>query len=113
MVVSSDEEAFLQSILSVIEERLGDSTFGVEVLAQEVSLSRRQIERRLREVTGQTPADLIRQMRLERASQLLKAGAGSVSEIAYAVGYKSPNYFSTAFREAFGHSPSEHFDSAS
>ena len=113
VVVSSDEEAFLQSILSVIEERLGESTFGVEVLAQEVGLSRRQLERRLREVTGQTPAELIRQMRLERASQLLKAGAGSVSEIAYAVGYKSPNYFSTAFREAFGHSPSEHFDAAS
>ena len=94
-------------------EWLSDSTFGVDALADAVLLSRRHLERRLREVTSQTPAELIRQMRLERASHLLKAGAGSVSEIAYAVGYKSPNYFSTAFREAFGHSPSEHFDSAS
>ena len=77
-----------------------------------MGLSRRQLERRLRSTTGLTPAEVIRQMRLERASQLLKAGAGSVSEIAYQVGFKSPQYFSTAFREAFGHSPSDHFDHA-
>ena len=89
---------------------MGESTFDVGLLADAVGLSRRQLERRLRSATGLTPAEVIRQMRLERASQLLKTGAGSVSEIAYQVGFKSPKYFSTAFREAFGHSPSDHFD---
>jgi transcriptional regulator GlxA family with amidase domain len=112
VVVASEEEAFLQSLLTTVEEALADSTFGVDHLADSVGLSRRQLERRLKDVTGQTPAELIRQMRLERAAQLLKAQFGSVSEIAYAVGYKSPSYFSTAFREAFGHAPSAHFDNA-
>jgi len=113
VVVPSEEEAFLKSVLSVIDEHLGDTAFGVDSLVEAVALSRRQLERRLKGATGQTPAELIRQMRLERASQLLKAGAGSVAEIAYAVGYPSANYFSTAFREAFGHPPSDHFENAS
>jgi YesN/AraC family two-component response regulator len=113
VVVDSEEEAFLKDVLAIVEDNMADSTFGVDQLAEQVGLSRRQLERRLKDTTGQTPAELIRQMRLERASQLLEARAGTVSEIAYAVGYKSPSYFSTAFREAFGHAPSEHFDTAS
>ncbi|HMB93894.1 MAG TPA: two-component regulator propeller domain-containing protein [Rhodothermales bacterium] len=113
VVVDSEEEAFLKDVLAIVEDALPDSTFSVDHLAERIGISRRQLERRLKDTTGQTPAELIRQMRLERASQLLQARAGSVSEIAYAVGYKSASYFSTAFREAFGHSPSEHFDTAS
>ncbi|MFV1981334.1 MAG: helix-turn-helix transcriptional regulator, partial [Rhodothermia bacterium] len=70
--------------------------------------SRRNLERRVQGVTGQTPADLVRSLRLQRASQLLRARAGSVSEIAYATGFASPKHFSAVFREKYGESPSEH-----
>ena len=106
--VISEEEAFLQRVLEAVDGEMGDSTFDVGRLADRVGLSRRQFERRLRSVTGLTPAEMIRQMRLERASQLLRAHAGTVSEIAYAVGFTSPSHFSTAFKEAYGETPSTH-----
>jgi len=111
VVVPSEEEAFLQHVLAAIEARLGDTTFGVEALAEAVGLSRRHLTRRIRRLTDQSPAALIRQMRLERAAHLLEAQSGTVAEIAFAVGFTSPSYFATAFRQAFGHPPSVHFDS--
>ena len=91
---------------------LGDSSFGVDWLADEVGVSRRHLRRRLEAVVGEAPAELIRRLRLERASQLLAAGSGTVAEVAYSVGFKSPSHFSAAFRKAFGISPSEHIDRA-
>ncbi len=112
IVVSSEDEVFLRDTLDAIDARLGDSTFGVDDLAEAVGLGRRHFERRLKAVTAQTPAALMRQMRLERAVQLLEARTGTVAEIAYAVGFKSPSYFAQVFREAFGVSPTEHIDNA-
>lgn len=110
IVVSSEEEAFLKRLLEVIEDCLGDSTFGVDQLADAVGLGRRQLTRRVRALTNEAPGTLIRRMRLERAAQLLKARAGTVSEIAYAVGFQSPSHFSVAFRDTYGTSPSDFFE---
>lgn len=106
--VDAAEVVFLDRVLEIIETHLGDSSFGVEWLADEVGMSTRHLRRRLEALTGEPPADLIRRLRLERASQLLNARAGTVAEVAYIVGYKSHSHFSAAFREAFGVSPSEH-----
>ena len=95
-------------MLAVLEAHLSDSTFSVERLADELGMSRRQAYRRMKAVTGETPAELLRRLRLERAWQLLEAHPGTIAEVAYAVGFKSPAHFSTAFREHFGVSPSEH-----
>lgn len=106
---SADNAPFLAEVRSVVEARLGDPQFGAGDLAAEMALSQRQLTRRLKETTGETPAALIRRLRLERAAQLLEEGR-TVSETAYAVGYNSPSHFAKAFRKHFGCAPSEYGD---
>ncbi|MFK7848376.1 MAG: two-component regulator propeller domain-containing protein [Rhodothermales bacterium] len=104
--VSSTDAAFIEQVRSIVEENMGDSWFGVERLADGVSLSRRQLQRRMNELVKTPAASFIRDMRLARAAQLLEKKAGNVSEIAYAVGYSDPQYFSTLFKKRYGSSPS-------
>jgi signal transduction histidine kinase/DNA-binding response OmpR family regulator len=108
--VSSRDAAFLEHIHEVVEEHLDDPSFGVERLAQEVNLSTRQLQRRLRTTTDLSAAAFIRKMRLERAAQLLEQDAGLVSQIAYRVGYQNADAFSRVFRQVFGVPPSEYTD---
>jgi signal transduction histidine kinase/DNA-binding response OmpR family regulator len=104
-VVPADRR-LLEQVRLTIEANLGDEEFNVELLAAAVSQSRGHLHRRLRELTDESPSDLIRRMRLERAAALLDAGAGSVAEIAYAVGFKSVAHFSNAFQALHGVRPS-------
>jgi signal transduction histidine kinase/ligand-binding sensor domain-containing protein/DNA-binding response OmpR family regulator len=104
--VASSDEKFLDQIRSAVEAHLADEAFGVEELARLVAHSRGHLHRRLKEILGESPSDLLRRMRLERAAQLLEAGAGSVSEIAYGVGFKSVAHFSNRFQDHFGVRPS-------
>lgn len=113
LVVPSEDEVFLEQVLAVVEHHIGNSAFAINDFAAEMGVSRRKLERRLKSVTGQTPAEVVRQMRLERAAQLLEQRWGTIAEVAFAVGFKSPSHFSTAFREAFGASPSQHIENAS
>ena len=113
IVITPEEEVFLDGVLEVVNEHLGDTNFSVDWLAEEVGMSRRSLERKVEATTGQTPADLIRNLRLQRASQLLRAHAGSVAEIAYSVGFNSPKHFSTVFKQKYGESPTEHATSES
>ncbi|HEY5565257.1 MAG TPA: ATP-binding protein, partial [Rhodothermia bacterium] len=108
IVVTSDDAAFLGRVTTIVDEHLGHANFGGDWLADEVGLSRRQLERKMETILGESPAALIRRLRLERASQLLRARAGTVAEIAYSVGFTNPAYFARAFKKAFGESPSEH-----
>ncbi|MGA7305885.1 MAG: response regulator [Rhodothermales bacterium] len=108
IVITPEEEIFLDGVLEVVNEHLGDTNFSVDWLAEEVGMSRRNLERKVEGTTGQTPADLVRSLRLQRASQLLRAHAGSVAEIAYSVGFNSPKHFATVFKQKYGESPSEH-----
>ena len=85
---------------------MADSTFGVETMAEEVGLSRRQLRRKMQELTDLSPSGYIRMMRLERAAQLLEQQAGRVSEVAYAVGFGSAAHFSRLFHQVFGVPPS-------
>ena len=100
------DEALLARVQSIIEERLGDPELTVEALADQIGCDRSYLLRKLRTLTGETPSGLIRSLRLQRAEQLLRAGAGSVSEIAYAVGFKSVAHFSNAFFERTRERPS-------
>jgi signal transduction histidine kinase/DNA-binding response OmpR family regulator len=105
--VEPADQRFIDQVRGAIETHLGDDSFSVERLAGEVGQSRANLHRRLRDVVGESPSDLIRRMRLERAAQLLESGAGSVAEVAYAVGFKSVAHFSNAFKEQHGVRPSE------
>ena len=102
----SADESFLARVQAVIEERLGDPGLTVEALADALACDRSYLLRKLRALAGETPSGLIRTLRLQRAEQLLRAGAGTVSEIAYAVGFKSVAHFSNAFQEYRGERPS-------
>jgi signal transduction histidine kinase/ligand-binding sensor domain-containing protein/DNA-binding response OmpR family regulator len=100
------DQKLLDQVRAAIEAHLDDDTFNVEQLAQEVAHSRGHLHRRLRTLLSESPSDLIRRMRLERAAQLLEARAGSVAEVAYSVGFKSVAHFSNAFKERYGVRPS-------
>jgi signal transduction histidine kinase/ligand-binding sensor domain-containing protein/DNA-binding response OmpR family regulator len=106
VVVEPAEEKLLERVRDAIEAHLGDETFTVERLAHAVHVSRGHLHRRLRELLGESPSDLIRRMRLERAGALLEARVGSVAEVAYSVGFKSVAHFSNRFLDHFGVRPS-------
>jgi signal transduction histidine kinase/AraC-like DNA-binding protein len=98
------DDQFLKSLYAAIEARLDDSTLGVDDLARAAAMSRRTLHRKLTAVAGLSPNELLRQYRLKRAAQLLRAGRTS-AETAYLVGYESPAHFSTVFREFYGKTP--------
>jgi signal transduction histidine kinase/DNA-binding response OmpR family regulator len=102
----SRDETFLESVRAVLEAHVADSDFSVDALATAVSQSRSQLYRRLQELTDQSPSEMIQQFRLERGADLLIAKAGTVSEIAYGVGFKSVSHFCRRFRVRYGMSPS-------
>ena len=106
MPVESADAKFLELVRQAIEAHLGDDAFNVEQLAREVTHSRGHLHRRLRDLVSESPSDLIRRIRLERAAQLLEAGAGTVAEVAYSVGFKSVAHFSNAFHDLYGVRPS-------
>jgi signal transduction histidine kinase/ligand-binding sensor domain-containing protein/DNA-binding response OmpR family regulator len=103
---ASPDVRFLEEVRRVIEERMEDEDFRVEELARQVAHSRSHLHRRLKVLIDESPSDLIRRMRLERAASLLTGRAGSVSRIAYAVGFKSVAHFSNRFQDHFGVRPS-------
>ncbi len=104
---TSVEETFLQKLMNAIEDHLADEDFGVEELSKKLFMSRRQLQRKIRALADQTPRELINSIRLERARQMLEQRAGTVSDVAYAVGFTNLSYFSKRYREEFGVSPSE------
>ena len=91
----------------LVEAHLVDPSFGPEALAEAASLSYHQLYRALRDELGTTPTRYIRTVRAECAAALLRQGAGSVTEIAYAVGFESLSYFRRAFKERFEATPSD------
>ena len=101
------ERLFLERLHLLIQERLGDSQFGVEFLAEEVAMSPRQLQRKVRALTGGSPAEMIREARLHHAAKLLKTQGLGVQEVAKAVGYLSTPSFSRAFRRKYGVPPAD------
>lgn len=108
VVVSSAEAAFLERVRDVVELHLEDSNFTVGALASEVGLSESQLKRRMRAAVDQSPVEFIRNLRLERAAQLLRQRAGNVGDVAFAVGFQNLSYFSKCFRARFDAAPSQY-----
>lgn len=98
--------AFENEMRAVIAQRLPDPTFDVSALAEALAMSRSTLYRRARSADAPSPAALIRTMRIERGAELLRAGSGTVSEVAYAVGFNSLSHFSTQFADHVGRPPS-------
>jgi signal transduction histidine kinase/CheY-like chemotaxis protein/ligand-binding sensor domain-containing protein len=108
VVVPSQQHQFLEQLKQVIEQHMEDETFGVEELCREIGMSRTQINRKLQALVKQTPSELIKSFRLQRATELIKQDAGNMAEIAYKVGFNSQSYFTRAFQEAYGCTPMEY-----
>ncbi|MEZ4924829.1 MAG: ATP-binding protein [Saprospiraceae bacterium] len=104
----SIDERFLRNLHQFVIAEIDNTELDAQSLGKQVHLGQAQIYRKIKALTGKTPALFIRAIRLERAKQLLQEGHLNVSEIAYAVGFTDPNYFSRVFSQEFGKAPS-HF----
>lgn len=105
--VTSIEEQFLIRLKEVVVGELSNEKLSVEEMADQLAMSRTQMHRKIKALTGQSAREFIRNFRLEHAYQLLEQNAGSVGEIAFLVGFSSASYFSKAFSSKFGVSPKE------
>ncbi len=99
--------AFLKKLQTVVEANLQNDQFSVEVLAEQMNMSRSNLHRKLKQTTGQTANQFIREYRLEWAMELLKKADRPISEVAYEVGFGSPSYFTSCFTEHYGYPPGE------
>ncbi len=105
--LSTSASVFITRFKNVVEARLADSEFSVEDLAADMNLSRVQLYRKVKSVTGSTPVELLRTARLKRAYQLLITTDKSISEVAYQVGFTAPSYFTKCFKEEYGQLPGD------
>lgn len=103
--LSSRDRKFLDDVTALVEPNISNVQFNVTVLAEGVFLSVSQLNRKLKTITGKTPADFIRTIRLEKAIELLKNGE-SVADVAWAVGFEDSVYFSKVFKKQYGFPPS-------
>ena len=106
--VKGNDEVLMERIMKAINKNLSDSDFNVEMLSQEVGISRAQLHRKMKEMTGLSTSEFIRNIRLEQAARLLKEQKINVTQVAYTVGFSNLAHFSTIFRKQFGLAPSEY-----
>ena len=106
-VSQSAESQFVEKFRTIIQGNLGNSDLNVETISHEMGISRAQLYRKIKSITGISPNDIIREARMKRADRLLETTDKSVSEIAYEVGFSSPSYFTKCYREFFGRTPNK------
>ena len=107
IAATSMDEQFLNRLLDVFENHVAESDFSTDDFAQEIGMSRSSLHRKLQALTNQPTHEFLRTLRIKRAAQLLEKSAGSVTEIAYRVGFNNPSHFAKIFRQHFGLTPSE------
>jgi len=101
------DEDFMKNVIAVIEKHIAEEEFTIEEFESEFAMSKSQIYRKLKAITGKSPSLYIRSVRLAKAKSMIESQSGNISEIAYSVGFSSPTYFSKCFKEEFGQSPSD------
>ena len=109
--VKSPDEKLLANIMKAINDHLDDDSLTMDLIASEVGLSRVHLNRKMKDLTGQTPHDFIRKVRLKKAAELLASGKMNVSEVTYTCGFSSPTSFSALFKKFYGVSPSQYYKS--
>ncbi len=108
--VKGNDELLMERIMKVVNKHLSDSDFNVETLTSEVGISRAQLHRKMKEMTGLPVSEFIRNIRLEQAVRLLEEQKINVTQVAYTVGFSNLAHFSTVFRKQFGVSPTEYME---
>ena len=106
--ITSVDQQMVNAATKYVEDNLDNTDISVETLSADLNMSRVQLYKRLVSVTGTTPSEFIRNIRLQHAEQLLRLSQQGVSEIAYQVGFNNPRYFSKYFTEMYGVTPSQY-----
>lgn len=101
------DKQFLKQLQAIIQKNLSYSEFGVEDMGQQIGLSRVQLYRKVKAMTGSSVVDLLRKARLAKARRLLETRSMSVSEVAYEVGFSAPSYFTKCFKDEYGMLPGD------
>ncbi|MBN2806341.1 MAG: response regulator [Prolixibacteraceae bacterium] len=109
--ISEIDHNFLKRMIKIIEDNIDNTDFGGDKLAAELAISKGNLYKKLNALTGLTVNIFIRNLRLKNAAKLLKSGNYGISDIAYAVGFNNPKYFSTCFRDLFNMTPKEYMNS--
>ena len=104
---SSLDDKFLVKMKEIIERSFSDSDFGVEQLGDMMGMSRAQLYRKTKALTNYSPVELIRNIRLKRAQQMLAQGDDTIAQVAYSVGFTAPSYFTKCYKDFFGEMPNE------
>ncbi len=108
ITTNSLDKRFLEQVLNLLEEKHSDFNFNVPQMQRELAMSKTQLNRKLKALTGESPRDLLRNFRLKRAAQLLGRKADTVTQVAYQVGFNNLSYFAKCFKEQYGVSPSSY-----
>ncbi|MEM8523615.1 MAG: helix-turn-helix transcriptional regulator [Bacteroidota bacterium] len=103
--VTSKDDQFLKDLLEYVEAEIDNPDFDIEAMAGHVNMSRSQLYRKLKALTDESPLTFIRNLRLQRAKELLLQRSDTISAIAYQLGYSSVSYFTKSFKEKYGVSP--------
>lgn len=107
IIITDGDEEFLKNVLQVVEERMCNPDFSIDMVADGLHMSRNTFYKKFKSLTKLAPVEFVRDMRLQRAYQVLEDGQSTVAEVAYMVGFNNPKYFSTCFKDKFGVSPKE------
>lgn len=107
VVLNSADEKFMAKLQTIIDEKLQNPDFSAEIFADTLGMSRMQLHRKLKSLTGFSATEFIRKERLKMAAALLKNKNLNVSEVAFAVGFNDADYFTKCFKEEFGVTPSQ------
>lgn len=108
--IGSDNQKFLKEIIIYLEENLTNSQLSVEELSRHAGMSRSTLYNKILEITGQTPVEFIRNLKLDKAAVLLEKSDMNIAQIAYSVGFSTPNYFAKSFKAKFDMLPSEYLN---
>jgi len=106
--VKGNDDLLMERIMKSVNAHLSDSNFNVESLARDVGMSRAQLHRKMKEITGMSTGKFVRDMRMQQAARLIREGRVNVSQVAYSVGFSDQAHFSTVFKNYFGVTPSEY-----
>lgn len=106
--VKGNDEELMERIMKVVNENMGDSDFNVEKMCDEVGVSRTQLHRKLKEMTGVPTSEFLRDIRLNEAARLIRERKINITQVSYMVGFANNSHFSTAFKKYFGMSPTEY-----
>jgi len=106
--LTSADQQFLQKVFVTIEKHFSQEEFGVEKMAELMAMSRSLLFKKVSALTGESPIDLIRRTRLNKAAMLIGNRSGNISEVAFEVGFNNPSYFAECFRKQFGVTPSQY-----